>query len=35
MSGEKKYRDLWQSNAATIDERDKISGIIFVVDSSD
>lgn len=35
MSGESKYRDLWQSNATTIDEKDKISGIIFVVDSSD
>lgn len=35
MSGESKYRDLWQSNATTIDEKDRISGIIFVVDSSD
>lgn len=35
MSGESKYRDLWQSNASTIDEKDRISGIIFVVDSSD
>lgn len=35
MSGESKYRDLWQSNASTIDEKDRINGIIFVVDSSD
>ena len=33
MSGESKYRDLWQSNA--YEETNKISGIIFVADSSD
>lgn len=35
MSGESKYRDLWQSNATNQAEKDQIQGIIFVVDSSD
>lgn len=35
MSGESKYRDLWQSNATNLSEKDAIHGIIFVVDSSD
>jgi ADP-ribosylation factor-like protein 6 len=35
MSGESKYRDLWQSNATNGDSKDKIHGMIFVVDSSD
>lgn len=35
MSGESKYRDLWQSNATNSDQKDQIHGIIFVVDSSD
>ena len=33
MSGEAKYRDLWKSNA-TNSKDDRISGIIFVVDST-
>ncbi len=35
MSGERKYRVLWQSNATNQAEKDQIQGIIFVVDSSD
>ena len=35
MSGESKYRDLWQSNATHQTEKDTIHGIIFVVDCSD
>lgn len=35
MSGESKYRDLWQSNATDGSESERIEGIIFVVDSSD
>ena len=35
MSGESKYRDLWQSNATNQSEKDQINGIIFVIDSSD
>ena len=35
MSGESKYRDLWQSNATHQSEKDIIHGIIFVVDCSD
>jgi len=35
MSGESKYRDLWQSNATHQSEKDTIHGIIFVVDCSD
>jgi ADP-ribosylation factor-like protein 6 len=35
MSGESKYRDLWQTNAVGNSDRDRIEGIIFVVDSSD
>jgi small GTP-binding protein len=34
MSGESKYRDLWKSNATTTSKDDRISGIIFVVDST-
>ena len=33
MSGESKYRDLWQSNAQQT--TNKIDGILFVADSSD
>ena len=33
MSGESKYRGLWQSNATYT--ANKIDGIIFVIDSSD
>lgn len=33
MSGESKYRNLWQTNASYA--VNKIDGIIFVVDSSD
>jgi small GTP-binding protein len=33
MSGESKYRGLWQSNASYTSN--KIDGIIFVIDSSD
>ena len=35
MSGESKYRDLWQSNATSNSDKDAIHGIIFVVDCSD
>ena len=35
MSGESKYRDLWQSNATHSSDKDAIHGIIFVVDCSD
>ena len=34
MSGESKYRDLWKTNATNTSNKDKISGIIFVVDST-
>ena len=34
MSGEAKYRDIWKTNATNNSTKDKISAIIFVVDSS-
>jgi small GTP-binding protein len=34
MSGESKYRDLWKTNATNTSTKDRISGIIFVVDST-
>ena len=35
MSGESKYRELWQQNATVAEEKEKVHGIIFVIDSSD
>ncbi len=34
MSGESKYRELWRTNASNTAIEDRISGIIFVVDST-
>ena len=35
MSGESKYRDLWQANVGVSKSSDQFDGIVFVVDSSD